>query len=174
MNVLSLFNKITTFAFDIDGVLTDGTLFLLADGEAVRRMNIKDGYALQLAIKKGYKIVVISGSYSEPVKERLYRLGIKDVYMEVADKKQALIEYAKANQLQFQQILFMGDDMPDMPAMEIEGLLTCCPEDAVNDIKQKSLYVSPIKGGQGCVRDVIEKVMKLHQKWHHDIEVASK
>jgi 3-deoxy-D-manno-octulosonate 8-phosphate phosphatase (KDO 8-P phosphatase) len=174
MNLLSLFQPITTFVFDVDGVLTDGTLFLFPGGEMVRRMSIKDGYALQLAVKQGFKVVIISGGYSELVKERLLRLGVTEVFMNVTDKKQVLADYATANKISWNEVLFMGDDIPDREVMQQEGVLACCPADAVPEIKEVSQYISTYTGGTGCARDVIEKTLKLNDKWHHVVEVKSK
>ena len=162
--MLHLFKAITTFVFDVDGVLTDGTLFLFPGGEMVRRMNIKDGYALQLAIKKGYRIVIISGATSEEVKERLQRLKLTDVFLQVEDKQKFLTDYVNKNNLSWNEILFMGDDIPDYNCMLLTSL-ACCPADAVPEIKLVSKYISPYKGGEGCVRDVIEKVLKLNKHW---------
>lgn len=167
MNLLSLFKPITTFVFDVDGVLTDGNLFLFPGGEMVRRMSIKDGYALQLAVKQGFKVVIISGGFSELVKERLLRLGVSEVHMGVTNKKQVLAAYTAANGLEWNQLLFMGDDIPDLEVMEQPGLLACCPANAVPEIKSICSYISPFTGGAGCARDVIEKTLKLNDKWHH-------
>ncbi len=173
MTILEKFKTIKTFVFDVDGVLTDGTLLLLNDGQMARRMNIKDGYALQLAIKKGYRVVIISGGTSEAVEIRLNKLGVKDCYLKVENKKEKLIEYVSGNQLNWEEVLFMGDDMPDYVSMQLTGL-PCCPADAVPEIKQISHYISPWEGGEGCVRDVIEKVLKLNGHWDLDTAVASK
>jgi 3-deoxy-D-manno-octulosonate 8-phosphate phosphatase (KDO 8-P phosphatase) len=173
MNVLEKFKPIKTFVFDVDGVLTDGTLLILNDGQMARQMNIKDGYALQLAVKKGYRVVIISGGTSDAVKERLERLGIKDCFLKTDNKKEKLIEYVAAHQLTWNEILFMGDDMPDYIPMQLTGL-PCCPADAVAEIKQISHYISPVKGGKGCARDVIEKVLKLNGHWDMDTTVASR
>ncbi len=163
--MLDIFARIDTFVFDIDGVLTDGTLIVMPGGEMVRRMNIKDGYALQLAVKQGFRVVIISGGISAPVKERLEKLGIKDVFMGVPDKKATLLQYLAANGTLASNTLFMGDDMPDIEAMR-QCALPCCPADACPEVKAISLYISPVAGGFGCGRDVIEKVMKLKGKWH--------
>ena len=171
--MLSLFKTITTFVFDVDGVLTDGTLFLFPGGEMVRRMNIKDGYALQLAVKKGYHVVIISGGFSELVKERFEKLGISKVYMNIHDKQQVLEQYMAEHAILKEQVLFMGDDIPDLEVMTMAGL-PCCPNDACTEVKAASLYISPLKGGMGCGRDVIEKVMKLQDNWHHTKTVVSK
>lgn len=171
--MLHLFNDINTFVFDVDGVLTDGTLFLFPGGEMVRRMNIKDGYALQLAVKKGYHVVIISGGFSELVKERLEKLGVSKVFMSVHNKKQVLEAYMAEHALTENQVLFMGDDIPDLEVMETAGL-ACCPADACTEVKAISQYISPFSGGMGCARDVIEKVMKLQGNWQHTTAVVSR
>lgn len=172
MNVLPVFKKIKTFVLDVDGVLTDSSILILNDGEFARRMNIKDGYALQLAIKRGYKILVISGGTSEAVKVRLQKLGINDVHLNISSKKEVLINYIVHHNLLWEEVLYMGDDIPDLEVMKLAGL-ACCPADAVAEIKEISHYVSPVTGGEGCVRDVIEKVLKLNNHWRHDDETAS-
>ena len=172
MNVLEKFKSIKTFVFDVDGVLTDGTLLIMDEGQWARTMNIKDGYGLQMALKKGYRVVVISGGTSDSVKERLNRLGIKDCFLKVDNKKEKLIAYAAEHQLNMDEILFMGDDIPDYSSMKLVGL-PCCPADATTEIKQIAHYISPIEGGKGCVRDVIEKVLKLNSHWDLDTGVAS-
>jgi len=173
MNVLTSFKNIKTFVLDVDGVLTDGTLLLLDDGQMARRMNIKDGYALQLAIKKGYHILVISGGNSDAVKLRLQKLGVTEVFMGIADKKEVLLQYISKHSLKPAELLYMGDDIPDMVPMQIVGL-PCCPADAVPEIKTIAQYISPANGGMGCVRDVIEKVLKLNDHWDLDSNVPSK
>ena len=173
MNVLEKFKTIKTFVFDVDGVLTDGTLLILNDGQMARTMNIKDGYALQLAIKKGYRVVIISGGTSAAVQERLERLGVKDCFLKIDNKKEKLIEYVTEHRLSWDEILFMGDDIPDYLPMQLAGL-PCCPVDAASEIKQISHYISAIQGGKGCARDVIEKVLKLNGHWDLDTDVASR
>ena len=172
MNILARFKLIKTFVFDVDGVLTDGALLILKDGQMARRMNIKDGYALQLAVKKGYRVVIISGGTSEEVKERLQRLKVTDVFMQVDDKQKFLIDYVNKNNLSWNEILFMGDDIPDYNCMMLAAL-ACCPADSVPEIKLISKYISACKGGEGCVRDVIEKVLKLNGNWDLDTEPAA-
>lgn len=172
MSLLEKFKKIRLFAFDVDGVLTDGTVSLHESGEQVRRMNIKDGFALQLAIKRGYKIVVISGSYSEPVIKRLNKLGINDVMMKVEDKAEALRNYVEQHSIAMDEVLFMGDDVPDYNVMKVVGL-AAAPADAVDDIKAISIYISRFAGGMGCVRDVLETVLKLNGHWELDTQVKS-
>jgi 3-deoxy-D-manno-octulosonate 8-phosphate phosphatase (KDO 8-P phosphatase) len=173
MNILQQFKPITTFIFDVDGVLTNGILLVLNDGQLARQMNIKDGYALQLAIKKGYRVAIISGGTSDAVKERLQKLGVEDVFMKVENKQEKILTYCTLHNLKWDEILFMGDDIPDYSSMQMVGL-ACCPADAVNEIKQISKYISPINGGNGCARDVIEKVLKLNGHWDLESGVAAK
>jgi len=164
MNILELFAPIRTFVFDVDGVLTDGGLILTEDGHMLRSMNIRDGYALQLAIKKGYKVWIISGGRSEAVRLRLNKLGISEVHIGGENKRELLEEKIRAAQISLDTILYMGDDIPDHAAMKICGL-PCCPNDAATEIRLASKYISPLNGGKGCVRDVIEKVLKLNGDW---------
>jgi 3-deoxy-D-manno-octulosonate 8-phosphate phosphatase (KDO 8-P phosphatase) len=173
MSVLEKFKPVTAFVFDIDGVLTDGSVQVFDTGEQVRRMSIKDGYSLQLAVKKGYHVAVISGGTSEGVRMRLQQLGIGDVFLKVENKKEKLLEYAKEKGLDYQHILFMGDDIPDYAAMKQVGL-ACAPADAVPEIRHIAEYISAFAGGQGCVRDVIEKVLKLNGHWELDVSLASR
>ena len=157
----------------MDGVLTDGTVLVLENGLQARRMNIKDGFALQMAVKNGYKVLIVSGGNSPQVTNRLERLGIHEVHMSVADKKTFIADYIQKNNLSKEQVLFMADDLPDLPAMSIVGL-PCCPADAVTEVKEAVQYISPVKGGHACVRDVIEKVLKLNDHWHYSEDIASK
>jgi 3-deoxy-D-manno-octulosonate 8-phosphate phosphatase (KDO 8-P phosphatase) len=173
MSVLEKFKPITTFVFDVDGVLTDGSILVYDSGEQVRRMSIKDGYSLQLAVKKGYRVVVISGGSSEGIRMRLQHLGVADVFLNVINKKKKLVDYAREHGLEDREILFMGDDIPDHGVMKQVGL-ACAPSDAVVEIKHLAAYISAFGGGQGCVRDVIEKVLKLNGHWEPDDSVASK
>jgi 3-deoxy-D-manno-octulosonate 8-phosphate phosphatase (KDO 8-P phosphatase) len=171
-NVLARFKTISAFILDMDGVLTDGSLLIMPGGTWLRKMNIKDGYALQLAVKKGYKVAVFSGSNSDEVKDRLSRLGITDVYMNVSDKASAVKTYINEASLTGEQVLCMGDDIPDLEMLRLG--LSCCPADAVIEVKESCQYISPVKGGEGCVRDVIEKVLKLRGDWNNDTTVASR
>lgn len=170
--MLHKFKHITTFVFDVDGVLTDGNLLVLPGGVMARTMNIKDGYALQLAVKKGYRVLVISGGNSPEVKDRLEKLGVTNVWMQVSDKPAVLKEYMQQHQLVAEAVLYMGDDIPDLQVIQLAGL-PCCPADAVQEIKEKSVYISHLTGGTGCVRDVIEKVMKLRGDWGEDSSVRA-
>jgi 3-deoxy-D-manno-octulosonate 8-phosphate phosphatase (KDO 8-P phosphatase) len=173
MNILQLFKPITTFVFDVDGVLTDGTVLVLPNGVQARRMNIKDGFALQMAMKSGFRIKIISGGTSPEVVDRLEKLGVTDISMAVMDKKLFLMEFMAANNLKKEEVLYMGDDLPDIPALQSVGL-PCCPADAVNEVKEAVKYISPINGGFACVRDVIEKVLKLNDKWEYRVDVTSR
>jgi 3-deoxy-D-manno-octulosonate 8-phosphate phosphatase (KDO 8-P phosphatase) len=173
MSNLDQFKNITTFIFDVDGVLTDGTVLVLENGLQARRMSIKDGYALQLAIKKGYRLLVISGAAVSPVVDRLQKLGITEIHMGVIHKKDFIKDFIAKHNLTAVEVLFMGDDMPDLPAMSVVGV-PVCPADAAAEIKEVSKYVSPFNGGYGCVRDVIEKVMKQRGHWEHTEDIASR
>ena len=170
---MDFFKNINTFIFDIDGVLTDGTVLVLENGLQARRMSIKDGYALQLAVKKGFSVVAVSGAAASPVIDRLHKLGIKEVHMAVSDKKSFVKNLILTQRLTVNQVLYMGDDMPDLEVMTFVGLPTC-PADAVNEIKQVSKYISPYNGGFGCVRDVIEQVLKMNGHWQHNTDIASR
>lgn len=163
-NFKQLLGNINTFIFDMDGVLTDGSVTLMPDGDQIRTMNIKDGYALQLAVKKGYKVVIISGGNSESAKKRLQNLGITDIYMGVHTKTDAFEEVLTMYDIQASNVLYMGDDIPDYEVMRKCGVATC-PNDAVSEIKGISIYISDKMGGKGCVRDVIEQVLRLKGTW---------
>jgi 3-deoxy-D-manno-octulosonate 8-phosphate phosphatase (KDO 8-P phosphatase) len=167
------FQQITTFVFDVDGVMTDGAVLVMPNGLMARAMNIKDGYALQLAIKRGYKVLVISGGDSPEVKERLAKLGVTQVWMKAHHKKQILDQYLSEHNIPATEILYMGDDIPDLEVMRSVGL-PCCPADAATEIREAAQYISPLNGGKGCVRDVIEKVLKLNGHWGEDSSVPSR
>ena len=151
----------------MDGVLTDGGLINLTGSKWLRKTNMKDGHAIKLASQKGYRILILSGSISKPVKKRMKFLGVSKVEMTAVDKKKKLEEYIKEHNLKSEEVLAMGDDVKDYSMLQMAGL-SCCPSDAVSEIKQISKYISPFKGGQGCVRDVIEKVLKLNGNWELD------
>jgi len=159
--------KITTLIFDYDGVMTDGTLVLQHEGQPLRSANVKDGYALQLAIKLGYNIVIISGGYSKSVENRFGSLNIKDVYLSVKDKLSVFQEHIKNNNIKPEEVVYMGDDIPDYRVMKAVGI-PVCPADASEEIKEISVYISDKKGGNGCVRDIIEQVLKVQGKWMTD------
>jgi 3-deoxy-D-manno-octulosonate 8-phosphate phosphatase (KDO 8-P phosphatase) len=160
-----ILHKINTFIFDVDGVLTNGMLTIMPDGELVRHMNVKDGYAMKLALNKGFRVCIISGGTNQAVKSRLAALGIEDIYLGAHDKIKQYQEIIEKYNLQAENILYMGDDIPDLPVMTKVGL-SCCPNDAVPEIQQISKYISNKKGGEGCVRDVIEQVLKVNGKWN--------
>jgi 3-deoxy-D-manno-octulosonate 8-phosphate phosphatase (KDO 8-P phosphatase) len=159
--------SINTFIFDYDGVLTDGSVITTNEGEAFRISNVKDGYALQLAWKKGYKVAVISGARSESMMHRMKALQIKDVFLGVEKKQVVFREYLRTNGLNPEQVLYMGDDIPDYEVMQEAGVATC-PADAAEEIKAIAHYISHFNGGKGCVRDVIEQVLKVQGKWMND------
>lgn len=173
MSVYEYFKQVTTFVFDVDGVLTDGTVLLFENGLQARKMHIKDGLGLQMALKCGYNVIILSGSYSEPVIKRLHYLGLTEVYCAIKDKKAFLEDYLQKHNLKWENLLFMGDDLPDIPALIMAGA-SCCPADAIFEVKSVSKYISSVIGGYGCVRDVIEKVLKLNNKWQFDVEVTSR
>jgi len=156
---------ITTFIFDVDGVLTDGTITITTDGEMLRTMSIKDGFALKTAVDAGFNICIISGGSNEGVRKRLAGLGIKDIFLGAHNKIEQLNAYLNKHNITKQQVLYMGDDIPDYPVMKLVGL-PCCPQDAVAEIKGISKYVSHKNGGKGAVRDVIEQVLKVQDKWN--------
>lgn len=159
--------KVNTFIFDYDGVLSDGSVILTSDGDALRTANVKDGYAMQLAVKKNYRIVIISGGYSESMKRRFESLKIEDVFLGVDKKIDIYNQYLKTHNLENENVLFMGDDIPDYEIMLAAGVPTC-PADAVEEIKRLATYISHQAGGQGCVRDIIEQVLKVQGKWMND------
>jgi 3-deoxy-D-manno-octulosonate 8-phosphate phosphatase (KDO 8-P phosphatase) len=160
--------EITTFIFDYDGVLTDGQVLLLNEGDALRTANVKDGYAMHLAVKNGYNIAVISGGRSQSMENRFKPLGIIDVYIGVDNKLKVFNQYLKKKNIKPEQVLFMGDDIPDYEIMLEVGLPTC-PADACTEIKAVSKYISNFDGGKGCVRDVIEQVLKLQGNWMNHV-----
>ncbi|MFT6716800.1 MAG: 3-deoxy-D-manno-octulosonate 8-phosphate phosphatase (KDO 8-P phosphatase) [Saprospiraceae bacterium] len=164
MEYPQVLSRITTFIFDVDGVLTNGQVIIQESGEQTRIMNIKDGFALQLAVKLGYKVVIISGGKSEAVKTRLQGLGIHDVYLGAADKADVFDEVKITYDLKNEEIAYMGDDIPDYPVMK-DVALPCCPADAATEILEISKYISNKKGGEGCGRDLIEKVLRAQKKW---------
>ena len=162
---LEKIKHIKAFIFDVDGVLTDGIVHVTETGEQLRQFNIKDGYSLQLAVKRGYKIAVITGGRSAGVKLRLQGLGISNIFMEVDSKIGVYNQFLNDHQLSAEEVLYMGDDVPDLQVMQLAGL-PVCPADAVEEIKAVSVYISPKAGGKGCVRDVIEKVLKIQNQWN--------
>jgi len=163
-NYKSILKNITTLIFDVDGVFTDNRVILFPGMEPVRTFSARDGYAMQYAIKKGLKLAVITGGKSETVAERLAEMGLTHIYSGVHNKEEKLNEFIKETGTSVDEILYMGDDIPDLKVLKLVGL-SCCPQDAVREVKSICNYVSPFKGGYGCVRDIIEQTLKVQGKW---------
>ncbi|MCR5193593.1 MAG: HAD hydrolase family protein [Bacteroidales bacterium] len=166
MNYKSKLHDIKAFVFDFDGVMTDGSVWMYADRETVRCGNIKDGYAIQYAVKKGYLIALISGATSLSINNRMESLGVTHIYTGCANKMETYRKFLVANNLDEKQVLCMGDDIPDYEIMSHCGV-AACPSDAAVEIKEISDYISIYAGGKGCVRDVIEQTLRLHGQWFH-------
>ena len=160
-------SKVRAFIFDVDGVLSDSKIYLAPEGELMRSMNIKDGYAIQYAVRKGYHMAIITGGNSVYVRKRFTNLGVKDIYMRSRNKMDHLRDFLNKYDLKAEEILYMGDDLPDYEVMKHVGFPTC-PADADSEIKELSVYISEKKGGEGCARDVIEQVLRLQGNWMHD------
>ena len=161
--------NITTLIFDVDGVLTNGIVTIMPDGQLIRNMNIKDGYALKSAVNAGFNVCIISGGKNEGVRTRLANLGIKDIYLGAHDKIKQYNELVEKYNLQPENVLYMGDDVPDFPVMKLVGF-PCCPNDAAREIQQVSKYISDKKGGEGCVRDIIEQILRVQGKWENNFD----
>jgi len=156
--------KIKTFLFDVDGVLTNGTVQIMPNGEVVRNLNSKDGYAIQLAVKKGYRIAIITGGNSIAIKNALHELGIKDVFLSQHNKMSCYEDYILEYDLKEDEIVYMGDDLPDYDVMKRVGI-AACPNNSAHEIKEISIYISNRNGGEACVRDIIEQVMRSQDTW---------
>ena len=167
MSYKSNLKNIKAFVFDVDGVFTDGSVYLMPDGSMCRVMNVLDGYAVVKARKHNYPICVITGGDDPMVRNRINYLGITNYYAKISNKLEKFEEFKTKYNLQNEEILTMGDDVPDMGMMKISGISTC-PENSVAEVKLISDYISPISGGKGAVRDVIEQVMKVQGKWLED------
>lgn len=163
-NYKAKLGKINTFIFDFDGVLSDGMVLLTEEGHYLRRTNVKDGYALQLAIKKGYRVVIISGAKAEGMQHRLFNLNIRDIYLGVPNKLAVYNELKEKYNITDENIIYMGDDIPDYEVMR-QAAVAACPANAATEIKEISDYISDKNGGEGCVRDIIEQTLKLHKNW---------
>jgi 3-deoxy-D-manno-octulosonate 8-phosphate phosphatase (KDO 8-P phosphatase) len=170
-NYKELLHPITTFVFDVDGVLTDGSVLITSSGELLRKMSIKDGYAIKTAIDKGYRVCIISGGSNEGVKKRLQGLGVTDIFLGAGYKDEVLRDYMLDYDIDASQIVYMGDDIPDIPAMKISGLVSC-PKNSVPEVKELAHYISDKTGGEGCVRDLIEQVLKVQGKWQNHYYAA--
>ncbi len=164
---LDKIKHIKAFILDVDGVLTDGTVLVTESGEQLRRFNIKDGYALQLAVKRGYYVVAVSGGRSKGIELRLKGLGITEIHLGLDSKIETCRNFIQSKGLTAEEILYMGDDIPDLAAAQLAGL-TVCPADAVEEVKAVCDYISPKRGGEGCVRDIVEKVLKIRGDWHDE------
>lgn len=164
MSFLNKLHDISTFIFDVDGVLTDGSVYAFEDGNLMRKMHTKDGFAIKHAIKQGYRIIIITGGSSEGVVKRLKKLGVEDVYYGIHNKLETLKQLINLYSIDLGRVLYMGDDLPDYECMRLCHLATC-PSDAVHEVQEISQYISPLNGGQGCVRDVIEKVLRVQKQW---------
>jgi len=162
-----IFPQIDTLIFDVDGVLTNGIVTVFPDGKLVRQMNIKDGYALKAAVEAGLRVCIISGGKNEGVRTRLQNLGIKDIYLGAHNKIEQYNELVSRYNLKPENVMYMGDDIPDYPVMQSIGM-PCCPNDAAREIQEISLYISDKKGGEGCARDVIEQIMRVQGKWDNN------
>lgn len=164
-HVFDKMKVVKAFVFDVDGVLTNNDLLVTEAGEFLRSMNVRDGQALKWAIEAGYSIGIITGGASEGVKKRLsQQLGIAEYYSGVKDKAVAFSSFMQRTGIKSTEICYMGDDLPDLAPMR-KSALACCPSDAVPEVKATADYISGLPGGAGCVRDVLEKVMKLQGKW---------
>jgi len=161
---LAKFKTIKTFLFDVDGVMTDGTFIIQEDGQFLRKMNAQDGFMVKTIIEKGYQVAILTGGRSEGVRKRFQKLGVKEIYLGLRHKIEAFEELMSIYRWDKNEILYMGDDLPDYEVLQAVGL-PCCPANAVPEIKGICEYVSPYKGGEGCVRDVIEKVLRLNDQW---------
>ncbi len=159
--------NITTFIFDVDGVLTDGKLLITSNGEMLRLMDAKDGFAIKYAIDHGFKISIISGGKDESIRTRLEKLGVKDIYLDSHNKIESYNELLNKHKLSASSVLYMGDDLPDVPCLKVVGVSTC-PKDSAVEVREVCDYVSHINGGKGCVRDVLEQTMRVQKKWLND------
>jgi 3-deoxy-D-manno-octulosonate 8-phosphate phosphatase (KDO 8-P phosphatase) len=158
--------NVKAFVFDVDGVLSRDVSPLDSNGEPMRTANVKDGYAIRNAIALGYPIAIISGGKNENIRKRHQYLGITDIYIAVKDKLSCFNEFLSTHKISAETVLFMGDDLPDLELMELSGIPTC-PADAVTEIKLLAKYISDRNGGEGCVRDVIEQVLRAQGKWNN-------
>jgi 3-deoxy-D-manno-octulosonate 8-phosphate phosphatase (KDO 8-P phosphatase) len=169
---LQRLKEVTTFIFDVDGVLTDGSILASESGEFLRSFNIKDGYALQLAVKKGYLVCIISGGKGAAMQKRFEGLKLQEVFLDVSEKVKVYETLVSKYKLERKQVLYMGDDVPDLKIMALVGVPTC-PADAVPDVKAISSYISPFDGGKTAVRDIIEKVLRVQGTWFDENPMAS-
>jgi len=170
--IYSTLKNIKCIVLDVDGVLTDGAILVNENGEQLRTFNVKDGYAIQYAAKQGLLIFVITGGHSQGVLKRMEGLHVPEIHLGVSDKLSLLEELATRYNLRLADMAFIGDDMPDYSCMEQVGA-AIAPADAVEDIKRISHYVSTKRGGEGIVREIVEKVLRLQDKWHTEVLIKS-
>ena len=166
MNYKANLTKIRAFVFDFDGVMTNGSVFTMPDGQTVRYGNVKDGYALQYAVKKGYTLALISGATSDSITHRMKSLGVQHIYTGVPNKMERYRQFLTEQGLREEEVLVMGDDIPDYEILSHCGVATC-PADAAIEVKEICDYISTYKGGEGCVRDVLEQTLRLQGVWFH-------
>jgi len=166
-NLIPIFKKIKAFVFDVDGVMTPGQVLVTEEGFMLRSVNIKDGFAVQHAVKSGYHVGIISGGNSEGMRKRFEGLGVTHIYLGQQEKVSAFGDFLEKTGLMAEQVAYMGDDLPDVPVLQKVGL-GCCPKDASADVLEVAQFVSQVSGGHGCVRDLIERTMKLQDSWHND------
>lgn len=164
LNFKLLLKTVKALVFDVDGVLSSSIVKIQNDGELVRSTNVKDGFILKYALKQGFKIAIITGGLNSAVKKRFNALGIDNFYLGSRDKIKDLNDFLSANNIKPENVLYMGDDIPDLEVMKIVGI-PVCPADAVTEIKKISIYISSYNGGEGCVRDIIEQVLRAQDKW---------
>lgn len=164
LNFKKLLYNVKAIVLDVDGVLSGNKVLMQDDGELLRTANVKDGFAIQYAVRMGFKIGIITGGWSEVVRTRYNRLGVTDIYIKSKDKPQEFQNFLTKNNLNAQNVLYMGDDLLDYKVMKMAGIAVC-PKDAANEIKAISVYISDYCGGEGCVRDIIEQVMRSQGKW---------
>ena len=167
MNYKAKLHEIKAFVFDYDGVISDGNIWSANDTIIVRSGNVKDGYAMQYTLRKGYLIAILSGGSGDSIRSRMKMLGVEDVYLGSHRKKEIFEDFLKDKQLLPEQVLYVGDDIPDYDVMRLAGV-SACPADAAEEIKAVADYISHKNGGCGCVRDVIEQVLRLQGQWFHE------
>lgn len=159
--------KIRAVIFDVDGVLSASTVGMDDRGEPIRTLNIKDGYAIQLAVKRGLRLAIMTGGHNDAIRERYAYLGVKDVYLNCSVKIKVYDEFLAKYGLHDDEVIYLGDDIPDYQIMRRVGC-PCCPSDACPEIKAISVYVSGRAGGYGCARDVLEQVLQAQDSWLGD------
>ncbi|MCF8295389.1 MAG: HAD-IIIA family hydrolase [Bacteroidales bacterium] len=160
----TLLKQVQAFVFDVDGVMSTAKVYLHPTGDMMRSMNVKDGYSIQRAVKAGYPIAIISGAASESIRIRFETIGVQEIFLRITDKRPVFEDFCKRYNILPESVMYMGDDIPDYEVMSMVGL-PVCPADAAPEIKSVSKYISHLQGGEGCVRDVVEQVMKAQLKW---------